>query len=76
MIRKPPLYSPHLTIKSFMLSLSFKWLFDNGVSFTLYLLTALVTLLEVAVAGLHRGALTVVIDTVTGAATLLDSPPT
>lgn len=39
-------------------------------------LTALVTLLEVAVAGLHRGTLTVVIDTVARAPTLLDAPPT
>lgn len=39
-------------------------------------LTALVTLLEVAVTGLHRGALTVVIDTVARAPTLLDAPPT
>lgn len=40
------------------------------------LLESLVTLLEVAVAGLDRGALTVVIDTIAGAATLLDAPPT
>lgn len=40
------------------------------------LLTALVTLLEIAVAGLHRGALTDIIDTVAGAPTLLDAPPT
>lgn len=39
-------------------------------------LTTLVTLLEVAVAGLHRGALTVVIDTVARAPALLDAPPT
>lgn len=39
-------------------------------------LTALVALLEVAVAGLHRGALAVVIDPVAGAPALLDAPPT
>lgn len=39
-------------------------------------LTALVALLEVAVASLDRGALTVVIDTVAGAPALLDAPPT
>lgn len=39
-------------------------------------LTALVAFLQVAVAGLHRGALAVVVETVAGASTLLDAPPT
>ena len=37
-------------------------------------LTALVALLEVAVPGLHRGALAVVVDAVAGASALLDAP--
>lgn len=39
-------------------------------------LTALVAFLQVAVAGLHRGALAVVVEAVAGASTLLDAPPT
>ena len=39
-------------------------------------LTAFVALLEVAVAGLHRRALAVVVDAVAGATSLLDAPPT
>ena len=38
-------------------------------------LTALVALLQVAVPGLHRGALAVVVDAVAGAAALLDASP-
>ena len=39
-------------------------------------LTALVTFLGVAVTGLHRGALTVAVDAVTGASALLDAATT
>lgn len=40
------------------------------------LLTALVTFLRVAVAGLHRSAFAVTVDAVAGATSLLDSPST
>lgn len=41
---------------------------------TTILFKALVTLLRVAVTGLHRGAVTVAVDAVAGASALLDSP--
>lgn len=40
------------------------------------LFEAFVTLLQVAVTGLHRGAVTVTVDAVTGASTLLDASAT
>lgn len=48
----------------------------SRVQATFIALTALVAFLQVAVAGLHRGALAVVVETVAGASTLLDAPPT
>lgn len=40
------------------------------------LFEAFITLLQVAVAGLHRGAITVTVDAVTGTAALLDASAT
>lgn len=43
---------------------------------TSILFEAFVTLLQVAVASLHRGAVTVTVDAITGAAALLDASAT